>query len=170
LDGHGNTTIQKVMEPVAYQEQLDGLVCLFGAVAIGPKWDDDNAVQTVRLVEETWVLRSRLWTATENAIQAHSRLASQRQEVQMVSANLEQATTCWRGLCNEVKELKSTKCIVEAREKAKLSQLAFGELFACKGTRRSLRLLWRTLRAAEFPIRRSGKHRHPPSSTQRRRN
>jgi hypothetical protein len=78
LDGHGNTTIQKVMEPVAYQEQLDGLVHLFGIVVIGPKWGDNDAVQTVRLVKVTWVLLSGLWTAAENAIQVHSCLASQR--------------------------------------------------------------------------------------------
>jgi hypothetical protein len=48
----------------------------------------------------------------------------------MVIANLEQATTRWRGLCDEVKELKSAKRTVEAGEKAKLSQLAFGELSA----------------------------------------
>jgi hypothetical protein len=53
LEGYGNTTMRKVMEPIAYRVQLDGLIHLFGTVATGPKWGDNDAEQTVHLVEET---------------------------------------------------------------------------------------------------------------------
>jgi hypothetical protein len=121
------------MGSIAYREQLDGLVRLFATVAIGPKWGDDDIVQTIHLMEETRVLRSSLWAAAENALQAHSCLASQREQLEKVSADIEQATGLWRQLCDEVKDLKSAKRTVKAGEKAKMSQLAFGELFALQG-------------------------------------